>query len=1486
MHDVWAAAVAGSDEAENSGPHFHKHKHLHMKWEQREITAKGKGTMKTCASAIPPNATPPPLCTPPVAGRARHPLPRSHLWRARLPSDAPPPLTAAPLAAAPLAAALTSRSRPPLWHASRYIAHSHPARLSGKDASLPSNAPARSGTVRRLRSRADRAGVEDLFTPKRHVYKAADATLPPSMAPKSPPAEAAPTSVGLPQLAPTDALADAPTAVLELRERHLEMQLEMQSRSLGRRRSRLERASGESAHSDASDDLGSALVSALSAGHERSPKLLPSAGAVAGAGTPAAGRVLPPAKPTMTPQRGRRLSGESANSDGSEEGVPPGKVPVRAVATLDSISRRPGRSRAERVTGESAHSEASDDHLLSPPLNRSPMLLARISAEDGAEGPPNAWAASPSAFSFWGRTGRGGRPRPPAGSGPAAGREPPLPQQDHVALRSASALAHGDDRGYGGKPLTQSSGAPPPTRPNRRRGLPLFADLKRHAAAPPTRKGERAALSSPLGLAQGSTPSSRGADRRLERAASSGALGLAAVPSCDAIDEMLASQLSPGSSCDAGSRFSPAPLAAPSAAPSPKASPKASPKVGRRQFCGAATDTPAVPTVPTTPPAAALSALSGAVEGAIAGAEEGACAATVEAPPATELASSHLHGTHSPAKQRRTIRSRADRQAKEESKEEVVAFELSAAVASTSAAHAYAQQASVSPSKAGDWLASRLHRRSMHKQRRSTHEEAMRRNRQLERQRAAAEVTADEVTSVSLNRFTLRFDDQLAHEAPARRLSFALNRLVVTRVGPGVQRIGSGSGTPRRPSLLGSSLLRTSSLLGASPLSSLSFISALPGQRVDSGSRQADARHDARGHADTEGDSAAPGAGRISRETSRDSSRQVSPARRGPSSLLRTGGKLRWSAFAALGGGEAAAPTAAAAAEVEAAGLPSSPVESPTSAPEAEHPLDATPPPKHVPRLPSALPSIPHSPATGDCASPHFDSFDGRAGVGPLSAAAARTPGSSSSSADATPSSAESADATPPLRPVRPSFHRPSSLTELTIQPPSAAEPPLGGLRSLSRQPSASSFALSNAPSLGSAAPSAVPSATPIASPVASRATSPGRWSPTRGRRGSGAGFGRGFKGFGAADDDGGGAEGSDSKERRLERSRSSASLDFSKPVPGALLERRYTELTSSQRLEHYRLGLGVTATVLFAVGIVDFYRLLAVLSSPPALVLSSDACPPSSRLPLALAELWASVVCMIALLLTLHPAVAQAGARASRVARPRHLVALAYVASGLSLTLASAAFETRFALNIATSLMILFYALVGNVSALPFVHVLLVVAPTFALYALRVSAAYGLFGDAHRQLWRLLTGCELGAPDNLADGDSRRFWASETTPAFAEPGALLFVVAAILGSLSAAHSAESYERRRFVLVQRLTDENEKTDALLYRMLPPTVVAQLKQGFQVADEFDDVFILASDLCGFTQLSAASQPQDVMLLLSTLFSRFDELSEAMGVYKVQ
>ena len=422
-----------------------------------------------------------------------------------------------------------------------------------------------------------------------------------------------------------------------------------------------------------------------------------------------------------------------------------------------------------------------------------------------------------------------------------------------------------------------------------------------------------------------------------------------------------------------------------------------------------------------------------------------------------------------------------------------------------------------------------------------------------------------------------------------------------------------------------------------------------------------------------------------------------------------------------------------------------------------------------------------------------------------------------------------------------------------------------------------------------------------------------------------------------------------------------SRGLDFSKGVSGTVLEERFQSFTLPARLVHHRLGLAVTATVMFWVGLVDVYRVLSTLGRPYC----APLCLPHARLPLVLVEMGASFFCVLAFLLTLQvgalpimpvgalpimpvgalpimpvdalpimpvgalpimpvpdltnrppmavsehasdlppllqPSPASCGPLSPRAYPPPTLptpqvafmpslaklalrvVVFGYILVGISIAIASVTFDQMFAIRISTSLMILFYALVGNVSGMRFLHVLLVCTLGAGAYAARLAANLGYFGDTYRSLWHLLVAYE----DEPPPGTPRPVLPSgEQLSRIDLIECLLWVCTAIVGSLSSSYAQESYERRRFVLVQRLQHETERVDAFLYRMLPPTVVAQMKRGFHVADEFDDVFILASDIVGFTKLSAASKPSEVMHLLSQLFSKFDDFSESLGVYKVQ
>jgi class 3 adenylate cyclase len=90
--------------------------------------------------------------------------------------------------------------------------------------------------------------------------------------------------------------------------------------------------------------------------------------------------------------------------------------------------------------------------------------------------------------------------------------------------------------------------------------------------------------------------------------------------------------------------------------------------------------------------------------------------------------------------------------------------------------------------------------------------------------------------------------------------------------------------------------------------------------------------------------------------------------------------------------------------------------------------------------------------------------------------------------------------------------------------------------------------------------------------------------------------------------------------------------------------------------------------------------------------------------------------------------------------------------------------------------------------------------------------------------------------------------------------------------------------REKTELIQQKNRENE---ALLLNILPGEIADRLKGGeSEIADSFADVTVLFGDLVNFTSLSARMSPDEIVDMLNGLFSRFDRVSNELGIEKIK
>jgi class 3 adenylate cyclase len=81
--------------------------------------------------------------------------------------------------------------------------------------------------------------------------------------------------------------------------------------------------------------------------------------------------------------------------------------------------------------------------------------------------------------------------------------------------------------------------------------------------------------------------------------------------------------------------------------------------------------------------------------------------------------------------------------------------------------------------------------------------------------------------------------------------------------------------------------------------------------------------------------------------------------------------------------------------------------------------------------------------------------------------------------------------------------------------------------------------------------------------------------------------------------------------------------------------------------------------------------------------------------------------------------------------------------------------------------------------------------------------------------------------------------------------------------------------------------KNRENEELLLNVLPAPIANRLRGGEQsIADGFAEVTVAFADLVGFTALSSAMPPHNVVALLNGLFTRFDQAAQELGIEKIK
>lgn len=120
------------------------------------------------------------------------------------------------------------------------------------------------------------------------------------------------------------------------------------------------------------------------------------------------------------------------------------------------------------------------------------------------------------------------------------------------------------------------------------------------------------------------------------------------------------------------------------------------------------------------------------------------------------------------------------------------------------------------------------------------------------------------------------------------------------------------------------------------------------------------------------------------------------------------------------------------------------------------------------------------------------------------------------------------------------------------------------------------------------------------------------------------------------------------------------------------------------------------------------------------------------------------------------------------------------------------------------------------------------------------------------------------------------------------------FVTLGLIGALS-ARQLELRDRLAFLQRRVIRDqlaalevERHRSESLLLNVLPRKIAERLKRQPEttIADRYDHVTVLFSDIVGFTEMSARLDAETIVKRLDEVFTNFDGIADALGLEKIK